>query len=163
MTKPIPDGLHTVTPHLVIRGCEAALAFYEKAFGAEVLFKSAGPGGMLMHVEVKLGDSILMMADEFPGMGEGAAKAPATLGGTSVVLNIFCPDVDAWYERAVKAGARGLMPPADMFWGDRYSQVVDPYGHTWAIATHKEDVTPEQRDERARQWMASFAGGGGEK
>jgi PhnB protein len=156
MTKWIPDGFKTVTPHLTIRDCDKALAFYEKAFGAEVLAKSAGPGGKVMHAQIKIGDSILMMADEFPEMGDAPIKSPAALGGTSVTLNIYCPDADAWFERAVKAGAEPRMPPADMFWGDRYSQVRDPFGHSWAIATRVEDPTSEQLEERARKWMAEF-------
>lgn len=146
----------TVTAHLVIRGCSEAIAFYEQVFGAQVLHRSAGPGGKVMHASVKIGDSIIMMADEFPGMG--AARAPSSLGGTTVVLNLHCPDADALYARAVEAGARGLMPPADMFWGERYSQVADPFGHTWAIATRKEELSPEEMDERARRWMAAMGG-----
>ncbi len=157
MARPIPEGFHTVTPHLTIRECEKALAFYEKAFGAQVLEKSPGPSGKIMHALVKIGDSVLMMADEFPEMGEGPSSSPKTLGGTSVTLNIYCPDADAWYDRAVKAGAEARMPPADMFWGDRYSQVRDPFGHSWAIATRQEDLTGEQMAERANKWMAEFA------
>ena len=152
----------TVTAHLVIRNCGEAIAFYERAFGAQVVHRSAGPGGKVMHASMKIGDSIVMMADEFPEMGQGAARAPASLGGTTVVLNLHCPDADAWYARALEAGARGLMPPADMFWGERYSQIADPFGHSWAIATRKEELTPEEMEERARKWMAGFAARGQE-
>jgi len=157
MTKPIPDGFHTVTPHLSIRDCDKALSFYEKAFGAEILARSPGPNGKLMHALFKIGDSLLMAADEHPEMGESHLKSPAALGGTSILLNIYVPDTDAAYERAIKAGATARMPPTDMFWGDRYSQVRDPFGHSWAIATHKEDLNPEQLAERAQKWMADFA------
>jgi PhnB protein len=157
MAKSIPDGFHAVTPHLTIRECEKALPFYEKAFGAEILGKSIGPGGKIMHAAVKIGDSMIMMADEFPEMGEGPSRSPLTLGGTTVSLQIYCPDADALYERAVKAGAEPRMPPADMFWGDRYSQVRDPFGHSWAIATRKEDLTFEEQTARGQKWLADFA------
>jgi uncharacterized glyoxalase superfamily protein PhnB len=157
MTKPVPDGCHTITPHLIIRDCDKALTFYEKAFAAEVVGRSAGPAGKIMHAAVKIGDSMVMMADEFPEMGDRTSKAPVSLGGTSVVLNIYCDDADAWYRRAIKAGAESLMAPADMFWGDRYSQIRDPFGHSWAIATRREDVTPEELNERAQKWMEETA------
>ena len=151
MTKAIPDGFRSITPHLTIRDCAQAIEFYRKAFGAEVVSSAPGPGGKIMHALLRIGDSHLMMADEFPEMGEGVSKSPAALGGTTSVLNLYCEDADALYERAVKAGATGKMPPADMFWGDRYSQVVDPYGHAWAIATHKEDVSPAELEERQKK------------
>jgi PhnB protein len=160
MAKPIPDGFHTITPHLTIRDCAKALPFYEKAFGAEILARSLGPGGKVMHAAMKIGDSMVMMADEFPDMGDGPSKSPLGLGGTSVTLHIYCPDVDQWYERAINAGAEARMPPADMFWGDRYSQVRDPFGHSWAIATRLEDLTTEEREARAKKWMAEFAAQG---
>lgn len=157
MAKSIPDGYHAVTPHLVIRDCAAALTFYEKAFGARILHTSPGPSGKLMHAAIQIGDSILMMADEFPEMGERFEKSPTALGGTTAVLTIYCDDTDAWFARAVEAGAQPSMQPADMFWGDRYGQVRDPFGHSWAIATHLEDLTPEQIAERQGQWMAETA------
>jgi PhnB protein len=148
MTKPIPDGFHTITPHLTIRNCGQAIEFYQKAFGAEVVHTSPGPGGKLMHALLRIGDSHVMMADEFPEMGDTPSKSPAALGGTTFVMNIYCTDADAWYERAVKAGARSRMAPVDMFWGDRYAMVDDPHGHVWALATHKEDLTPAEMAER---------------
>ena len=151
MNRPIPDGYHTITPHLTIRDCARAIEFYRSAFGAEVVQSAIGPGGKVMHALLKIGDSHIMMADEFPEMGEGVSKSPAALGGTTSVLNVYCADADAWYERAVKAGATGKMPPADMFWGDRYSQVVDPFGHAWAIATHTEDVSSAELAERQKK------------
>jgi PhnB protein len=157
MTRPIPDGFHTVTPHLAIRDCEKALSFYEKAFGAEILTKSPAPNGKLMHALFKIGDSLVMAADEHPEMGESYLKTPAALGGTTVLLTLYVPDVDASHDRAVKAGCTAGMPPADMFWGDRYSQVRDPFGHSWAFATHKEDLTPAQIAERFKKWMAEMA------
>lgn len=163
MTKPIPDGFQAVTPHLIVRECEKALAFYEKAFGAQIIEKSPGPGGKLIHALMKIGDSFIMLADEFPEMGNSPWKSPAALSGTTVVLHVFCPDVDEWYARAVQAGAEPRMPPTDVFWGDRYGQVGDPFGHAWAIATRKEDLTIEQRMERGKKWMSDFAGGGPKK
>lgn len=151
MPKPIPEGFATITPHLTIRNCDEAIGFYQKAFGAELIHKSPGPGGKIMHALLRIGDSHVMMADEFPEMGDGVSKSPAALGGTTSVLNLYCSDADAWYERAVKAGATGKMPPADMFWGDRYSQVLDPFGHAWAIATHVEDVSPAEMAERQKK------------
>jgi PhnB protein len=157
MAKPIPDGFHTVTPHLVIRDCDQALTFYEKAFGAEILARAPGPDGKLWHALMRIGDSMVMAVDEFPDMGAGHPRAPATLGNTTVSLNIYCPDVDAWFDRAVKAGCTPSMPPADMFWGDRYSIVKDPFGHSWAIVTHKEDLTPAELAERGAKAMAEMA------
>jgi uncharacterized glyoxalase superfamily protein PhnB len=152
-----PDRLHNLTPHLVVRGAEAAIDWYQKAFGAELLARSAGPGGRLMHVEMRLGDSVLMMADEFPEMG---SSAPPTLGGSPVVLQLFVPDVDAVYARALAVGATGTMPPADMFWGDRYAKLTDPFGHHWALATQKEELTFEEMDQRGKAWMAELAAAG---
>ena len=160
MADPIPQGLHSVTPHLVIRDCDKALAFYQKAFGAEILGTSPGPGGKLMHATFKIGDSVLMAADEFPEMGNTTTQSPATAGTTTCVLNIYGPGVDARYQRAIDAGARSLMAPADMFWGDRYCQVADPFGHVWALGTHVEDVSPEQIAERFQKWMAESGGPG---
>jgi len=156
MTKPIPEGFATITPHLTIRNCEEAIGFYQKAFGAEVIRKSPGPGGKIMHALLRIGDSHLMMADEFPEMGQSPSQSPAQLGGTTSVLNIYCADADAWHQRAVKAGATSTMEPADMFWGDRYSMVKDPFGHAWALATHKEDVGPAELAERQKKL---FGGG----
>jgi PhnB protein len=151
MANAIPDGFHAVTPHLTIRDCEKAIGFYQQAFGAELVRSSKGPGGKIMHALLRIGDSHIMMADEFPEMGPGPSQSPAALGGTTIVLNIYCSDADAWYQRAVKAGATSTMEPADMFWGDRYSMVKDPFGHAWAIATHKEDLSEADLLERQKK------------
>jgi uncharacterized glyoxalase superfamily protein PhnB len=151
--KPIPEGLHTVTPHLVVNGGAEAIEFYKKAFGAEVIDQHSGPDGKsVIHAQIKIGNSALFLADEFPGT---LMKSPRSAGTTTVNLNIYAEDADAVFDRAVKAGAKVAMPLADMFWGDRYGQVTDPFGHLWSIATHKEDVTPEEMEKRAAAFFAS--------
>jgi PhnB protein len=152
MPKPVPDGFHTVTPSLVVRGAAAAIEFYQKAFGAVLRTSMPGPGGLLMHAEIQIGDSILMLVDEMPGPG---GKAPPTYGGTSVGLMLYLPDVDAAWKRAVDAGAKVLQPLADQFWGDRYGRLADPFGHDWALATHIEDVPPEEMAGRMAKMMPS--------
>ncbi|MBK8267655.1 MAG: VOC family protein [Planctomycetes bacterium] len=150
--KAIPDGYHSVTPHLVVKDGRAALEFYKKAFGAEEIMVIPGPdGNSLMHGEVKIGDSMVMLAGEWPG---AATQSPATLNGTTTAIMIYTQNTDALFDRAVKAGATAVMPPMDMFWGDRYSQVKDPFGHVWSIGTHIEDVAPE---ECAKRMKAAFA------
>ena len=139
--KPIPDGMHTLTPHIVCEGASDALAFYQKAFNAEELMRLPGPNGKIMHAAVRIGDSVLMLMDDFPEWGSLGQKA---LKGTPAVLHLYVTDADAAIARAVAAGAQVTMPAADMFWGDRYGQVVDPFGHRWSIATHKQDLTPEE-------------------
>jgi PhnB protein len=151
--RPIPEGFHTVTPHLVIKGAAAAIEFYKRAFGAEVLGRMDGPGGTVGHAELKIGDSIIFLADEFP---QGSCKSPQTLGGTTATLNLYVPDVDAAFKQAVSAGGREIMAVADMFWGDRYGQLQDPFGHTWGIATHKEDLTHQEVEERAQAFWAQM-------
>jgi uncharacterized glyoxalase superfamily protein PhnB len=155
MANPIPDGAHTVTPYMTLKDASRAIEFYARAFGAEEVVRMPGPGGRgVMHAEIKIGDSMVYLSDEMPGTG---AKSPGALGGTAVTLHLYVPDSDAAYARAVAAGAKGTMPPADMFWGDRFSQVVDPFGHRWSIATHTEDLTPEQMGQRADEFFAAFA------
>lgn len=139
--KPIPDGFHTVTPHLVCKGAAQAIEFYKKAFGAEEIMRMPGPGGAIMHAEVKIGDSIVMLAEENLEWG---SKAPTTLGGTPITIGLYVQDADKSFERAVQAGAKAKMPVTDMFWGDRYGQVTDPFGHVWSIATHTKDMTPAE-------------------
>jgi uncharacterized glyoxalase superfamily protein PhnB len=112
-----------------------------------------------MHALVRIGDSHVMMNDEFPEMGDASVRSPASLGSTTCVMNVYCNDADAWFQRAVAAGAKAKMPPADMFWGDRYGQVVDPFGHVWAIATRVEDITPAEAQARAEKWMVESAAG----
>lgn len=156
MTQPIPEGFHAVTAHLVVQDAPRALAFYQEAFGAEVLMKAMMPGGeALMHAEFRIGNSMLMLAEENTEWG---AISPRTLGGSPVVLHLYVPDVDAAYKRAMEAGCTVLMPPTDMFWGDRYGKVQDPFGHHWSLATHVEDVSPEEVERRA---LEAFSQGSG--
>jgi uncharacterized glyoxalase superfamily protein PhnB len=151
----VPKAYGSVTAALAIRGAADAIAFYAKAFGAKELSRMPGPDGKLMHAEVRIGDSIVMLGDESPEMG---SPSPQTLNGSPVALMLYVKDVDAVFARAVAAGAKPVMPPADMFWGDRYGQVHDPFGHRWSIATHKADLTPKQMKKGMDAWMASMGG-----
>ena len=147
--KPIPDGMHTITPHLTVKGAAQAIDFYKKAFGAVELARMPMPDGKtLMHAHLKIGDSHLFLVDEFPTMG---GKGPATLGGASVAMHLYFENVDAAFSQAVAAGAQPKMPPTDMFWGDRYGQLRDPFGHRWSVATHVRDVSPEEIQQAMRQ------------
>jgi PhnB protein len=148
--RPIPEGYHTVTPYLTVRGAAKAIDFYERAFGAEERMCMRRPDGGVMHAEIRIGDSFVMLSDEVPEMG---ARGPESLGGASGSIYLFVEDVDAVVARAVAAGAKLAMPPQDMFWGDRFGRVTDPFGHGWAIATHKEDLTPEEIARRAAAAM----------
>lgn len=152
--KAIPEGYHTVTASLTVRDGAKAIEFYKKAFGAQERMRVAGPDGGLMHAELRIGDSIVMLGDEMPDMG---CKAPASVGATSSSLYVYVPDVDAAFTRAVEAGAKALMPPADMFWGDRFGTVEDPSGHRWGLATHKEDPSPAEIDKRKNEFFAAMA------
>ncbi len=155
--QPVPEGFHTVTPHLVIRGAANAIEFYQKAFGAEEIARMPGPDGKsIMHAEIKIGNSVVMVCDEF---GE-QCKGPQTLGGSPVALHLYVQDAKAAYDRAVKAGAKATMPLQDMFWGDRYGRLTDPYGHEWSIAQHIEDVSPEECARRGQEFMAQMSGKG---
>jgi len=151
MTKAIPDGMHTVTPHLVCAGAAAAIEFYKKAFGATETARIPGPNGKLMHASVRIGDSTVMLVDEMP---EHGALGPKSLKGSCVSLHLYVDDADAFAARAVKAGATLKMPVNEMFWGDRFGQVEDPFGHRWSIATHVRDVDPAEM-QKAMQAMAS--------
>jgi uncharacterized glyoxalase superfamily protein PhnB len=155
----VPAMYGSITPHLVVSPAAEAIAFYGKAFGARPGLVMDGPGGMVMHAEVKIGDSILMLADEQPPMGPGpkTRKTPKNLGGTSCNIMLYVKDVDAAFARAVDAGATVIMPPMDMFWGDRYSQVEDPFGHAWSIATHLKDMTPREMKQASAAAMAAMA------
>ena len=144
--KPIPDGYHTVTPYLIIKNAADALEFYKQAFGATELFRMAQPDGKIGHAEIKIGDSPIMLADEFPEMGY---KSPQSLGGSPVSIMIYVEDVDAVFDRAVAAGATVQQPVQDKFYGDRIGTLVDPFGHVWHVSTHKEDVSPEEMEKRA--------------
>jgi PhnB protein len=154
--RPIPAGYHSVTPYLTVNDGARALAFYTRAFGARETERMAGPGGKVMHAEFRIGDSVVMLSDELPGMS--TCKAPTSLGGTTGSLFLYVPDVDAAYKRAVDAGCTGLMPPADMFWGDRFAKLRDPFGNEWGLATHKEDVPRKEMAERAKVAMAQMGG-----
>jgi PhnB protein len=143
--KPIPEGYHTVTPYIIVKGASQAIDFYKKAFGATELFRMDGPGGTVMHAEIKIGDSPVMLADEMPGRGY---HAPQSGGGSPVSLMLYVDDVDKVAERAVAAGIKTERPVEDQFYGDRLGTFLDPFGHRWSIATHKEDVTKEEMDRR---------------
>lgn len=153
MTKPIPDGYHTVTPYLIIKGAGDAIEFYQKAFGATELFRFPMPGGKIGHAEIKIGDSPIMLADEFPEMGY---KSPQSLGGSPVSLMIYVTDVDTIFNQAVAAGATVKEAVSDKFYGDRLGTVTDPFGHIWHLSTHKEDVSPEEMEKRVK---AAHGGG----
>ncbi|KVD52239.1 VOC family protein [Burkholderia ubonensis] len=152
--KPIPEGMRTLTPHLICAGAADAIEFYRQAFNAVERVRLPAPNGKLMHACLTIGDSSLMLVDEMP---EHGALGPKALKGTPVCLHLFVPNVDAAIAQAVAAGAKVTMPAADMFWGDRYGQVEDPFGHRWSLATHQRDLTPEQ----IRDAMASAPGCGG--
>ena len=145
--QPIPPGYHTVTPYLVVRGGAQALDFYKRAFGATELFRMADPSGKIGHAEIRIGDSAVMLADEFPEMG---AVSPQTAGGSSVGLYLYVENVDALAAQAVAAGATVERPVKNEFYGDRSGTFRDPFGHKWTIATHVEDVSPEEIEKRAR-------------
>ncbi|MET0718632.1 MAG: VOC family protein [Pseudoxanthomonas sp.] len=145
--KAIPDGMHSLTPHLVCAGAAEAIEFYKQAFGAVEEVRLPGPGGRLMHAMVRIGDSPLMLVDEMP---EWKTLGPKALKGSPVVIHLQVEDVDVVFARAIEAGATVVMPVADMFWGDRYGQLTDPFGHSWSVATHKRDMTPEEIAEAMR-------------
>ena len=142
--KPIPDGMHTLTPHLVCANAADAMKFYSKAFNAVEQMRMPGPNGKLMHASMRVGDSTLMLVDENPEWG---ALGPKSLKGSPVTIHMYVDDVDATVAQAVAAGAKITMPVDDMFWGDRYGQLEDPFGHHWSVATHTRDMTPEQMRE----------------
>ena len=153
--KPIPEGFHTVTPALVVNDAAKAIEFYKKAFGAQELVRMPSPDGKIMHAELKIGDSIIFLSDEMPM--PGSIKSPQTLGGSTAMLNVYVPNVDELFKQAIAAGGKEAMPVTDQFWGDRYGSLVDPFGHSWGLATHKEDLSPAEMGERAQQFFASAA------
>jgi PhnB protein len=153
--KPIPEGFHTVTPSLVVRDGAKAIDFYKKALGAEERMRMAGPDGKIMHAELKIGDSIIFLSEESPQMMH--VKSPQTLGGCTGTLNIYVPNVDEVFSRAIAAGAKESMPVADQFWGDRWGNLVDPFGYSWGVATHKEDLSEQEVGRRAQEFFASMA------
>lgn len=148
--KAIPEQYHNVTPYIVVQDAAKAIEFYKRALGAEERARMPSPDGKVMHAEIQVGDSIIMLSDEFPDMG-GTCQSPLSLGGSSSSLLIYTENTDESFKRAVQAGAKATMEPQDMFWGDRYAKVIDPFGHQWQFATHTEDLTPEQMSERASQ------------
>ena len=147
---PIPEGYRTITPYLNVRGAAEALDFYQKAFGAEELYRMNGPDGKVMHAEIQLGDSRFMLAEEMEDWGN---HSPSTLGGTSFTLMVYVEDCDAAFQRAIDAGATEVMPVSDQFYGDRSGVVEDPFGHRWNLSTHVEDVAPDEMDRRMREMM----------
>lgn len=148
--NPIPEGYHSITPYLTIRNAGAALEFYKQVFGAEERFRMADHDGRVGHAEIRIGDSLLMLSDEYPEMG---ARSPETIGGSPVMLHLYVEDVDAVVERALKAGAKLERPVENQFYGDRGGLLVDPFGHKWWVSTHVEDVPPEELERRARGVM----------
>lgn len=154
--KPIPDGYHSVTPYLIVNDGAKAIDFYKQAFGATELFRMDAPGGKIGHAEIKIGNSPIMLADEFPEMGYRSAKS---LGSTPVSLMIYVEDVDSVFPQAIAAGGKELKPVEDQFYGDRSGTLQDPFGHVWTVSTHKEDVSPEEMDRRHGEMMAQKAGG----
>jgi PhnB protein len=144
--KPIPDGYHSVTPYLVVKRGARAIDFYKEVFGASERMRMNGPNGTVGHAELEVGDSVVMLADEFPDMG---FRSPQSVGGTPVSLVLYVEDVDSCFDRAVAAGAKALRPVEDQFYGDRSGTLEDPFGHVWTVSTHKEDVPPDELRRRA--------------
>lgn len=155
--NPIPDGCHTINAYLILQNSAEAIAFYEKAFGAEAGMWLRGPDGQsTVHAELRIGDSTLMLTDECPDWG---TKSAATLGGSPVSLHLYVEDTDAAMQRAVDAGCEVIAPAQDMWWGDRFGKLSDPFGLHWSIATHQEDVPPDEMQRRADAWLASMSQG----
>ena len=153
-TKPIPDGYHTATPYLIVNGAAEAIEFYKRAFGATELLRMTDPQGRIGHAEIRVGDSVIMLADEHPDMGY---RGPRSMGGSSVSILLYVDDVDTIFDRALSAGATVQRPIANQFYGDRSGKLEDPFGHVWTIATHVEDVPPEEMRQRAEAAMRSSA------
>jgi uncharacterized glyoxalase superfamily protein PhnB len=154
MTQPIPLGHEHIIPHLTCSPCADAIEFYKKAFGAEEMSRAPGMDARLMHAAIRIGSSIVFLVDDFPEYCGGKPSTPQALGGTPVHMHLYVDNCDAWIERAQKAGATVDMPAMDMFWGDRYGLVTDPFGHKWAFATHVKDLTPEQMQAGMREAFA---------
>ena len=152
--KAIPQGFHSVTPSLVVRDAAKAIDFYKKALGAQERMRMPSPDGKIMHAELQIGDSIIFLSDEMP---QSPVKSPQTVGASTGVLNLYVEDVDRAFQKAVDAGGKVTMPVADMFWGDRYGSFVDPFGHVWGVGTHKEDLTAQEIEQRAKAFFAQMA------
>lgn len=151
--QPVPPGFHTLTPHLTVRDADKALEFYKNALGAEVLNVARTPDGKVLHAMLRIGDSPLMLNDEFPEMG---GLSPLSTGGSGVTIHIYTENVDQAFDRAVNAGAKIKMPLMDQFWGDRYGIVTDPFGHSWSLATHIKDMSPEEMQRGQDEAMAKM-------
>ena len=153
--QPIPEGYHTLTAYLTFDDAAAAIDFYKRAFGAKERMRMDAPGGKIGHAEVEIGDSLVMLSDAFP---QSKARPPKELGGTTGGLFMYSKDVDTAFQQAIDAGATAEMEPQDMFWGDRFGTVIDPFGHIWSIATHTRDLSPDEIAEGAKEAMAAMAG-----
>lgn len=156
--RAVPEGYHSLTPAITCKGAAKAIDFYKQAFGATEKSRMEGPGGMIMHAEIQIGDSPLMLGDEFPGM----SSAPNPNVPPSFSLNFYTDNVDSAFDRAVKAGCKVVMPLQDQFWGDRYGKLVDPFGHTWGLLQHIEDVPMEEMERRGREWTEKMAKAAGQ-
>ena len=152
--RPIPEGYHSISPALTCKNAARAIDFYKEAFGATEIMRMSGPGGSIGHAELRIGDSVIFVSDEFPGM----SAAPAPGAAPSSYLFFYTEDVDATCNRAVAAGATVAMPVSDMFWGDRFGKLTDPFGHSWGVATHVEDVAPDEMARRSAEWTAKMSG-----
>jgi uncharacterized glyoxalase superfamily protein PhnB len=150
--SPVPEGQHTLSLHLTVKGAAQAIEFYKKAFQATEVSRMPDPSGLIMHASLKVGDSMFFLNDEMPMPGGG--KSPTSIGGTAVTLNLYVPDADKTYQQAIANGAKEVMPIANQFWGDRYGVIDDPFGHRWAIATRVEDLTHQEMEQRGREFMA---------
>jgi PhnB protein len=145
MVNAIPEGYHSITPHLVINNGVEAIEFYKRAFGAVVIYRYNGPDNKsIIYVKLRIGDSPILLSDEFPDIEGISCRSPKSVGGSTVVIHIYTEDVDKLFNQAISAGATVITPVTDMFWGDRYGQLMDPYGHFWSIATHKEDLSDDE-------------------
>ena len=153
--KPVPEGFRTVTPTLVVRDAARAIEFYKKALGAEELVRMPSPDGKIMHCELKIGDSVIFLTDEMDM--PGSPKSPQTLGGVTGTIQLYVPNVDQSFKQAISAGGTESMPVADQFWGDRWGSFTDPFGHSWGIGTHKEDLSPAEMEQRAQEFFSNFA------
>lgn len=149
--RPIPEGYHSVTPYITVNGAARAIDFYQRAFGAKEIMRMNGPDGKVGHAELKIGDSIIMLADEMPGSG---TRSPQSLHGTTAGIFLYVNGVDKVFDQAVAAGAKVETPLENMFWGDRYGKLMDPFGHSWSLATHIEDVAPQEMEKRMKEAMA---------
>jgi PhnB protein len=151
--KPIPEGFHTATPTLVVKNAAQAIDYYKKVFGAEELMRMPSPDGKISHAEIKIGDSKIFLSDEFPQHG---GKSPQTLGGFTGGIYLYVPDVDKVFDKAIAAGGKSSMPVTDMFWGDRHGNFIDPFGHSWGVSTHTEDLSEEEMEKRAQAFYAEM-------